>query len=266
MSRGEWGAAAGWSCPGLSCPLPCPGERPWIPEPGGDRGWQVSLPEPRRPHPLNGARDARGSSAVPSRTAVQRGDPGPVRQHARPRFPPPQVQHQDPRGRQRRHLHHGRHLPPHQLPGGGERGLAAGGGGRGGALAGGVLTRPASPADPVPEAGGPVAHHGQHPDEPAQLTLPRHLHHPPVPDAPVRPARPGEQPGARRQGRLGRAGGGGAECLQRRAGQGPGSEVAFCCRRWMARRLGSLRARLPPGSTRRSRPSFTLWTWPARSG
>lgn len=45
-----------------------------------------------------------------------------------------------------------------------------------------------SPADPVPEAGRPVTHHSQHPDECAELPIPCHLHHPSVPDARVRPA------------------------------------------------------------------------------
>lgn len=53
---------------------------------------------------------------------------------------------------------------------------------------------PPSPADPVPEAGGPVPHHGQHPDERAELPLTRHLHHPRVPDASVHPARPSKEP------------------------------------------------------------------------
>lgn len=64
------------------------------------------------------------------------------------------------------------------------------GAGRGGSVAGPVSSPvPPSPADPVPEAGGPVPHHGQHPDERAELPLTRHLHHPCVPDARVHPAR-----------------------------------------------------------------------------
>lgn len=45
-----------------------------------------------------------------------------------------------------------------------------------------------SPADPVPEAGCPVTHHSQHPDECTELPIPCHLHHPSVPDARVCPA------------------------------------------------------------------------------
>lgn len=50
-------------------------------------------------------------------------------------------------------------------------------------------------ADPVPEAGGSVPHHCQHPDERAELPLPRHLHHPPVPDEGLRPPGAGEKRG-----------------------------------------------------------------------
>lgn len=47
-------------------------------------------------------------------------------------------------------------------------------------------------ADPVPETGGSFPHHCQHPDECAELPVPRHLHHSPVPDESVRPPAAGE--------------------------------------------------------------------------
>lgn len=47
-------------------------------------------------------------------------------------------------------------------------------------------------ADPVPKAGGSFPHHCQHPDECAELPVPRHLHHSPVPDESVHPPGAGE--------------------------------------------------------------------------
>lgn len=47
-------------------------------------------------------------------------------------------------------------------------------------------------ADPVPKTGGSFPHHRQHPDECAELPVPRHLHHSPVPDESVHPPRAGE--------------------------------------------------------------------------
>lgn len=47
-------------------------------------------------------------------------------------------------------------------------------------------------ADPVPKTGGSLPHHRQHADERAELPVPRHLHHSPVPDESVRPPGAGE--------------------------------------------------------------------------
>jgi len=47
-------------------------------------------------------------------------------------------------------------------------------------------------ADPVPKTGGSFPHHCQHPDERAELPVPRHLHHSPLPDESVCPPGAGE--------------------------------------------------------------------------
>ena len=52
----------------------------------------------------------------------------------------------------------------------------------------------------MPEAGGSLAHHGQHADERPELPLTRHLHHPPLPDEGLPAGPPGEVPGGRGRG------------------------------------------------------------------
>lgn len=47
-------------------------------------------------------------------------------------------------------------------------------------------------ADPVPKTGRSVPHHRQHPDERAELPVPCHLHHSPVPDESVHAPGAGE--------------------------------------------------------------------------
>lgn len=84
-------------------------------------------------------------------------------------------------------------------------------------------------ADPVPKTGGSFPHHRQHPDERAELPVPRHLHHSPVPDESVHAPGAGEMcscltaglfldltPRQRVGGSLGK--GRGFEALQRESG------------------------------------------------
>lgn len=60
----------------------------------------------------------------------------------------------------------------------------------------GALRFPSLPgvvvADPVPKTRSSFPHHRQHPDERAELPVPCHLHHTPVPDESVCPPRAGE--------------------------------------------------------------------------